>query len=476
LAAAYLLGFCFLLARLAIGTVRAHRLVRRAANREGRLTSDACAAPVTVGWLNPTVILPEHWPRWPQAQLNAVLTHEDEHARRRDPLVQWLALLNRAVFWFHPLAWWLERRLSALAEEACDAAVLARGHDPFQYSEYLLEMARVVRQTGARVNVVGMAMPGAFLPQRIRRILEGGPAQRISRVRIVCVAVACAVVSTVFTAGAVDYAQAVNSPKPQAIPAPAGSLKVIEPTSTHTPHRTTNVLLAQAQTSPARPNQSTATPDRGSVSGTVEDPSGARVPGSCIVTARNQSGASVEVMHTDAAGFYRFASLPPGHYNLEYAAPGFAVKTVGAEIEAGKPVRIDAILDLGQTNERVTVTGGVSSGVPGGVSSGIPGGVRTPARIRVGGNVQPVRLLEQVKPVYPPELEKQGIEGTVLIRAVISRDGVPLNPHVLNTEVDPRFAQAALDSVKQWRYQPSLLNGQPVETATTVTVEFRLGK
>ena len=54
--------------------------------------------------------------------------------------------LNRAVFWFHPLAWWLERRLSALSEEACDAAVLARGHDPFAYSEYLLGLARAMRR------------------------------------------------------------------------------------------------------------------------------------------------------------------------------------------------------------------------------------------------------------------------------------------------------------------------------------------
>jgi VWFA-related protein len=204
LAGIYLLGACVLLARLAVGTARAHLLVRRAARHGGRLTSDSCAAPVTVGWLTPAVILPECWQRWPQAQLDAVLTHEGEHARRRDPLVQWLALLNRAVFWFHPLAWWLEFRLSALAEEACDAAVLARGHDRFEYSEYLLEMARSVLRTGARVKVLGMAMPGSFLPQRIRRILEGRPAQRISRARMVCMAVACAVVSAVFTAGAVD--------------------------------------------------------------------------------------------------------------------------------------------------------------------------------------------------------------------------------------------------------------------------------
>ncbi len=48
-------------------------------------------------------------------------------------MVQWVALLNRAIFWFHPLAWWLERRLSALAEEACDDAVLKQGQDPVQY-------------------------------------------------------------------------------------------------------------------------------------------------------------------------------------------------------------------------------------------------------------------------------------------------------------------------------------------------------
>ena len=73
------------------------RLLQRAALRDGRYISAACAAPVTVGWLHPTVILPEGWRQWSQAQLGAVLTHECEHARRRDPLVQWLALLNRVA-------------------------------------------------------------------------------------------------------------------------------------------------------------------------------------------------------------------------------------------------------------------------------------------------------------------------------------------------------------------------------------------
>jgi len=254
----YLLGVAVLLTRLAIGTVRAHRLVRTASNRGGSLTSSLCAAPVTVGWLRPSVILPECWREWPQEQLEAVLTHEREHARRGDPLVQWLALLNRAIFWFHPLAWWLERRLSGLAEEACDAAVLAQGHDPYEYSEYLLEIARSVVRSGARVNICGMAMPGTFLTRRIRQILEGRPAPGLTRVRMASVAGACAILSAVFAAGAVDH----RKPGPAVTNVPADISQTTSDVRVSTPvppqpidTRTKPVphvapLLAQVQTSP----------------------------------------------------------------------------------------------------------------------------------------------------------------------------------------------------------------------------------
>ena len=142
---------------------------------------------------------------WPQGQLDAILTHERAHARRHDPLFLWLALFNRAVFWFHPLAWWLERRLSALAEEACDAAVLEQGHDPREYSQYLLELARAVQRAGTRVHVVAMAMPGSYLPQRVRKIMDGVRALRISRTRMACTALACAIPAVLFAAGSLDH-------------------------------------------------------------------------------------------------------------------------------------------------------------------------------------------------------------------------------------------------------------------------------
>jgi beta-lactamase regulating signal transducer with metallopeptidase domain len=202
---AYAIGVFALLLRLGIGTVRAHKLRRTAVVQAGRATSARCATPITVGWLAPVLILPRGWERWSGPQLDAVLTHEREHARRRDPLVQWLALLNRAIFWFHPLAWWLERRLATLAEEACDAAVIRAGHSPQDYSGYLIEMARALRRQGRRVNVAGMAMPGSGLTRRMRHIFEESLMTRTPRTRVICTLAFCAMSSTIFASGILTH-------------------------------------------------------------------------------------------------------------------------------------------------------------------------------------------------------------------------------------------------------------------------------
>ncbi len=201
----YALGASTMLVRLAVGTFRAHRLNRRASLQDDILTSAACSAPVTVGWFRPKAILPGCWREWPEAQLDAVLTHEREHARRRDPLFQWFALLNRAIFWFHPLAWWLERRIAVLAEEACDTAVLERGHQPQEYSKYLLDIARAVQLRGTRIDILGTAMSGSFLAGRIRKILEGAPRPRVSRARLACSTTLFAVGSLVFGSATLDH-------------------------------------------------------------------------------------------------------------------------------------------------------------------------------------------------------------------------------------------------------------------------------
>jgi TonB family protein len=99
-----------------------------------------------------------------------------------------------------------------------------------------------------------------------------------------------------------------------------------------------------------------------------------------------------------------------------------------------------------------------------------------PRRIRIGGNVQATKLISQVKPIYPENAQRSGIEGTVLLHAVIATDGSLLSIGVTNTLADPELAAAAIDAVKQWHYQPTLLNGQPMEVVTTISVNFRLQK
>ena len=201
----YLLGAGALLLRLAFGVARA-----------AKLTAAECVAPVTVGLFRPRVILPENCSDWPPTKLEAVLAHEGAHARRRDPLVQFAALANRALFWFHPLAWWLERQLSALAEEACDAEVLAQGHDARDYSEYLLQLARAVRQAGMRVNLAGMSMPGSRLPQRIGKIVTGTGAGRLPVWRLVGAVAACAVCSAALATGTLGHVPMRRVPLPVA--------------------------------------------------------------------------------------------------------------------------------------------------------------------------------------------------------------------------------------------------------------------
>jgi len=130
------------------------------------------------------------------------------------------------------------------------------------------------------------------------------------------------------------------------------------------------------------------------------------------------------------------------------------------------------------------VVGGVPGGVPGGSMSGVLGGIiggtapppppkETPKRIRVGGNVQQARVLRQVQPVYPPLARQARIQGTVMLHAIIAKDGTVQQLEVLSGH--PLLVQAALDAVRQWRYQPTLLNGEPVEVDTTISVVFILG-
>jgi protein TonB len=140
--------------------------------------------------------------------------------------------------------------------------------------------------------------------------------------------------------------------------------------------------------------------------------------------------------------------------------------------------------DLGMN---VGVVGGVPGGVPGGQAGGVLGGIiggvpggnlppppkPTVTRQRVGGNVQAAKLVYGPKPIYPPLARQARISGTVRLQAIIAKDGTVIELQVLSGPA--LLVQAATDAVRQWRYQPTLLNGEPIEVVTTVDVIFSLG-
>jgi periplasmic protein TonB len=150
---------------------------------------------------------------------------------------------------------------------------------------------------------------------------------------------------------------------------------------------------------------------------------------------------------------------------------GFARRRIETSVESGKAARLDATLEIGRVTSTLEVVGPKPASPAPVTAQPAP----QPSPVSVGGRVEVALLIRQPQPVYPPELLQQGVEGTVRIRTTISRDGIPVNPHVLNSdEIDPRFAEAALDSVMRWRYRPTKLNGEPVDTETTIDVTFAL--
>jgi protein TonB len=96
----------------------------------------------------------------------------------------------------------------------------------------------------------------------------------------------------------------------------------------------------------------------------------------------------------------------------------------------------------------------------------------TPQRVRVSQGVSQGLLIRQVKPTYPALARSARIQGQVVLQAVISKDGSIENLHLISGH--PMLAPAAIEAVKQWKYKPYFLNGEPVEVETTINVNFTL--
>jgi len=142
-----------------------------------------------------------------------------------------------------------------------------------------------------------------------------------------------------------------------------------------------------------------------------------------------------------------------------------------AELPPEAPGGVTGGLDLGG--------GGLLGGLSGASGAAPPPPPPPPpppkptAPIKVGGNVQEAKVIARPNPIYPPLARQARISGDVVLHAIIDKDGKVSELQVVSGH--PLLVQSALEAVKNWRYQPTTLNGDAVEVDTTITVHFQLG-
>jgi len=379
------------------------------------LQTDSPEMLATWGLFRPRVLLPAHARRWSEDRARVVLCHELAHIKRRDWFVQITAEALKTVYWFNPLLWIACVRLRRESEQACDDAVLDAGVAPREYAAHLLDLARSCRRPASSWSTAMPIARPSTLERRIAAMLN----------------------------------PALN-----------------RETLTHRAIIVTSVALLSI-TLPIAAFRAAAQNSPGTFSGTVYDASGAVLPQVDLTLEDAQ-----QVKHqatTDASGRFEFPLVGPGRYVLEASLLGFRPLRHAFELRQPRDWDQAVTLQVGPLRETIMITARRAPG------TGTPSrAARTGAPLRVGGNIRTPGKLHDVRPIYPQTMRDAGLEGIVPMEALVGRDGDVLSVRVLSAQVHPELAMAAVDAVRQWRFDSTLLNGERVEVVITVSVQFSL--
>ena len=483
--------------------------------------------PVTFGLLKPVVLLPPSFAREAPAHQRAVLCHELLHARRRD--WGWTVLEEgvRAVLWFHPAVWWLVSRVQLTREEVVDELAVRLTGSRRAYIEALMLFA----------DDVPLARATAFARRRhlFWRIvlISKENAMSVRRLMLSSFAVAAVVTSLAWYATqafplaeeASERAELWTDAPPTvqvATPAPVGAPRV-QPMSrvnaAYPPEaaviRATGAVALEITLEQDRPADARAI---GFALGTDSPRDYVMVqqqplpPLDRVFPSDSQKQAAARAMIASAveavrgSRFAPLASSASTLYAVVLVGPGLGGAMLSSTPPQLPPTDPSPLAYSGSTLQTIGVqppaqpragspdrpvrfgAAQVQGGAPGPTADGLKAATPAPTApaapapapappvaqrpVRVGGNLKVPRKLKDVKPAYPVEAMAAGKQGIVIIEATIGPDGKVTDAKVLRSI--PELDDAAVGAVKQWEFEPALLNGVPTPIIMSVTVSFTL--
>jgi TonB family protein len=476
--------------------IEALRRIERTAKTPRRiaiLSSRDSMEPGLCGIAHPVLLWPEGIsPHLDDAHLEAVLAHEVCHVQHRDNLTSVVHMLVEAIFWFHPLVWWMERRLVEERERACDESVLEFCSRPQVYAESLLKVCEFCVESPLTC-ISGIT--GADLKRRIGQIMTASIARKrglgarlfLLAAGLVAVSVpimlgqmkgarvvAAVKASERAEAGAVSFAARVASPIELESTTPSNTLIASPAVREFQLREPVNLAQAEAPVAPASPPRSPRTQFNRIVSAALDGP--VRDPGPMhgLITW-SLPGYPPEAK---AAGIQGMVAL-----NVTITKTGTVenVQVVSglqelrqSAIDTVKQWQFKPYLDNGTPVEGETI--GVLYSLPrlAGMVGPVPPADEAAAGVKqYGGDVTTPAPIYEVHPEYTELARTDKVEGAVSVSLVVDEHGVP--QHVqLARGLGDGLDEKAIGAVKQYRFRPAKEKDTPVAVFMYLEVNFKL--
>ncbi len=402
--------------------------------------------PMAVGVFKPIILLPESiLNKLKDSEIQGILLHELSHIHHKDQLTGILQRLTTALNWWNPLAYTLSKAHSKAREEISDNHVLLQ-NDSKEYAECLINLVEKASLSRWLPVSAGMASPHIPLTERIKHILskERIMDTKLKKSNILVTALAALLVVGGIAGSRLTFARAEHETKIESedliIPAVLQEKEKTDQTEEKKISKGKEVKPAKL-IKKVEPNY----PDEAKE---------AELEGAVVVEAT-----------TDEKGNVKDVKIVKGEHEILNKAAVEAVKQWKYE-----PMLIDGV----PHGIQFTVTCSFSLDDKK-TSSSTAGEVfvkRDTPPVRAVGDVKPPKLIKKVEPIYPETAKKDKIQGVVILEATTDIYGKVVNAEILRSV--PELDQAAVDAVKQWVYEPMIIEGEPKGVIFTITCTFKL--